>query len=287
MEFKRHHRTYEAIKRKALFFGCKTRQAYNGLSESEYNFLLNTDLSEITIPSLVKKLNRSYGALKRFLDDNKIVYKKIDNTPIDLSIVSSFTYYEDAAEALNRSINTIRTICYKNNISLKSKTVDQRAANYNLFMTELKSRQVQNITLTEASALYKQITKTSIGDAQLKKLLAATDVKLFNIKNPEWTSEYIEILKQCHTLKEAKNKLPFGRNNIIAFMEENGISFKPYVVERKTARKIKCIETNEVHVANYFSKNNYCDCSSLYRALRDKTKTAGGYHWEYVKDNEE
>ena len=169
-------RTYGAVKRRFQLCKVKTRKTYLGLSLEDQKFLDNADLTNTNITQLTKKLNKSYGAIKKYLDTNNINYKKIDNAPIDLEALSKFEFYEDAAEALGRSVNVIRTVCAKKNIILKSKKIHQREQLYNLFINRTKEITPGNLTITEANQLYKEITGKTIGDKTLYELLEKAGV---------------------------------------------------------------------------------------------------------------
>ena len=46
-------------------------------------------------------------------------------------------------------------------------------------------------------------------------------------------------------------------------------------------KKVRCVETNEIF-ESLESANRKIGVTSIWKALQDNTKTAGGYHWEYV-----
>lgn len=90
-----------------------------------------------------------------------------------------------------------------------------------------------------------------------------------------------------HRSEETKRKISEAqRGKIIPEEQRKQISetLKGHVAQNRKA--VVCIETGEIFESCEAAKQAK-QITSLYKALRDQTKTAGGYHWQYLKERKD
>jgi len=141
-----------------------------------------------------------------------------------------------------------------------------------------------------------------IGNGQTGKVVSEETKKIISEKtklgmqkwreeNPEEYQKYLQRISETSAgrklSEEAKQKISFknsGKNN---GMYKDGHSSKAYIeAHRKVRSYIRCIETDEIFkTASDAARKTGAVASHIRRCCKKEYgfKTAGGYHWEFVK----
>lgn len=235
MEFIKHHRTYEAIKRFAAWKGLNSKTSSKIWSEEEDNIIIThyatstpeeleallPDRKYVNICQRAAKLKIRKPSKEFSLEEQQII---IDN-------VAKMTYSELATLLHGRSINTIKSWAnkhgYYNVVSINKQTIEH---------------QVKELAITGLSQI-EIATKLNIDRNTIYNICKRLGIKLVNIRTKP--------------------------------------GYKTY-----NQKQVKCIETGIIYNSISEAKHE-TGIKSIDQAVCGKIKTAGGYHWKYVEDNEE
>lgn len=100
-----------------------------------------------------------------------------------------------------------------------------------------------------------------------------------------WSKEEIEILQKYGNSEgiKVRDRLPLKKeHNIERKAKELNITLK----DCSLRKKVRCVETGQIWQSMSAAIRDM-KCKSIDPCLRKKCKTAGGYHWEYVEEDNE
>ena len=264
MEFIRHHRSYGSIKRYAHSLGLVTKTQHN-YSDAEIEIIKACS----SIQEAADTLGQSYPSVYNISKQLGIIFDHTTAlwTSDEIAMLQQCVTLEEACAKINRPVGSIRT--HASNLGIVWEKDNQWTADALKQLKECGS-------LERAKELFKDRSTGSI-QAACKR----NNIILATYKNPVWSETEIQILKDCHSLKEALIRLPYGRNSILKKMGELQFSFERRSQTHKDRRTVRCVETGETGSAAYFVDAGVLSKSQLYKALKSG-KLSGGYHWEYV-----
>lgn len=99
-------------------------------------------------------------------------------------------------------------------------------------------------------------------------------------------SEYIKKISNAHKGKfpseKTKQKMSLAQKNLSQEIKDKRIEAQ----KKKICKKVQCIETNIIYnsVTEATKAVGLKSTSGLYPALKNKNRTAKGYHWRYVNE---
>lgn len=134
----------------------------------------------------------------------------------------------------------------------------------------------------------------TLGAKGCKELLPNRDVKAIQAKTSKlglrwemgssWTDEEIEILKKNYPVIGANGckELLLNRNIESVYSKAKELGLKFY-----NMKKVRCVEMGILYDSvKEASKKTKIAPNNIHQCVRGKTKTAGGYHWEYVEEKD-
>ena len=260
-------RTYGSIKRQAHKLNLQLHHQHL-LTEEEIEVIKQSK----SVQDAANKLNLSYGSvynISKKLDiefDNKVTLWSDE----EIKILKTCKTIEEAMIKINRPKGSILTHASSLGISLAK---DGR------FWTDEMIQLLKSCNSLEDAK--NRFFNRSINS--IKSAAKRYNIKLSTYKNPIWSPEQEEILRNCHTLKEAVEKTGFGITNVLKKLKELDFNLEPVKQVHKDRKIILCVETGEVGPATFFIEKGIISKGRLYCALRTN-KPSCGYHWKYVEE---
>lgn len=153
---------------------------------------------------------------------------------------------------------------------------------YNSLESDLKEKHSIKRIIEKLKATEAAISSQIIIDDESNDIVNAIK-KIKSMENRTWTEEEINILKKYYPLEGTKCELRFNKSrDSQSKARELGIKC---VKCKCKGKKVLCVETNQIY-KSAIQAITQTGIKNLDNVCRGKQKTAGGYHWKYIDEEE-
>lgn len=279
------------------YYPIEGRKVSNRLSVKRSNQTIKATAKKYGIKGPIKKILTSdeEDILKKYYPiEGTDVVKRFENLTIPqlqgiahrlgLKYMNHW-WSKDEIEIIKEYYPTEGTMCYKRLQNRTQEQVGDIARKYNIrYITSQWSNEEDEILKQyypfEGSKVYKRLNRTSKACIRRAKML---NIRYDNIYYDNiYTESEIEIIKKYYPTEGAsvfKRLNKHTKKSVVRKARELGVKVTTF------KKKVICIETNiifdSIASAAKYANISYTSISSV---INGKTKTAGGYHWKYVEE---